>query len=64
MKTNVMPSVIQIEKESLNKLIAEVKETIAHDIKVPSKGIHKKFGIADLWNCHRNIRSAVSMRRH
>ena len=65
MKTNVMPSVIQIEKESLKELVTEVKETLATDINLKPQVVkQKKFGIADMWNCQRNVRTAVSMRRH
>ncbi|HUS01537.1 MAG TPA: hypothetical protein VMY77_07415 [Chitinophagaceae bacterium] len=65
MNTNVMPSIIQIEKESLKHLVTEVKETLATDINVRAATIkNKKFGIVDMWNCQRNVRTAVSMRRH
>ena len=65
MNTNVMPSVIQIERESLKQLITEVKETLATDIKLkPTSVKNKKFGIADLWNCQKNVRTAISMRKH
>ena len=64
MTSNVMPSVIQIEKENLKKLVTEVRETLATDINVSKIIKHKKFGIADMWNCQRNVRTAVSMRRY
>jgi hypothetical protein len=65
MNTNVMPSVIQIESESLKQLITEVKETLATDINLtPTSAKSKKFGIADLWNCQKNVRTAISMRKH
>ena len=64
MTTNVKPSVIQIEKENLKKLVTEVKETLATDINLQSAGIkNKKFGIVDMWNCQKNVRTAVSMRK-
>ncbi len=65
MNSNVMPSIIQIEEESLRQLVTEVKETLATGISLKSTSVkNKKFGIVDLWNCQRNIRTAVSMRRH
>ena len=64
MTTNVKPSVIQIEKENLKKLVTEVKETLATDINLRPAGTkNKKFGIVDMWNCQKNVRTAVSMRK-
>ena len=62
MKT-IMPSVIQIEKEHLQELVTEVKETVATNIYLDTEKRNKKFGIVDMWNCHRNVRTAVSMRK-
>ena len=65
MTKNVMPSVIKIEKESLRNLVTEVKETLATDIILqPKVANQKRFTIVDLWNCQRNVRTAVSMRKH
>jgi len=65
MNSNVMPSIIQIEEESLKQLVAEVKETLATNINLqPASAKNKKFGIVDMWNCQRNARTAISMRRH
>ncbi|HEY8690062.1 MAG TPA: hypothetical protein VIM07_12570 [Chitinophagaceae bacterium] len=65
MNSNVMPSIIQIEKENLKQLVTQVKETLATNINLqPTKIKNKKFGIVDMWNCQRNMRTAVSMRRH
>ena len=72
MTSNVMPSVVQIEEESLKQLVTEVKETLATNINLPTgqAGLqpttakNKKFGIVDMWNCQRNVRTAVLMRRH
>jgi len=72
MTSKVMPSIIQIEKENLKHLVSQVKETLATDIKMPTiTPKYKKpacpvgrFGIVDMWNCQRNVRTAVSMRRH
>lgn len=72
MNSNVMPSVIQMEEESLKNLVTEVKETVATGINLsaghpgmkPATIKTKIFGIVDMWNCQRNVRTAVSMRRH
>jgi len=60
MTSNVMPSVVQIEEESLKQLVTEVKETLATNINLqPTIVKNKKFGIVDMWNCQRNVRTAV-----
>ncbi len=60
MTSNVMPSVVQIEGESLKQLVTEVKETLATNINLqPTIVKNKKFGIVDMWNCQRNVRTAV-----
>ena len=64
MTSNVMPSIVQIEEDNLKQLVTEVKETIATNIHVQASEINKKFGIADMWNSQRNVRTAVSRRRY
>ncbi len=65
MNSNVMPSIVQIEKESLRKLVEEVKETLATNINTGTVSTKQKsFGIVDLWNRQRSIRTATSMRRY
>ena len=59
-----MPSILQIEKENLKGLTREVRETLATDINEAKTIKRKNFGIVDLWNCQRKIRTAVSMRRY
>jgi hypothetical protein len=64
MKNDVMPSIVQMEAEELHQLTAEVKETIAVNIKLSKeKLISRPFGIVDLWNIRRNAKSASSMMR-
>jgi hypothetical protein len=65
MNSNVMPSIVQIEKRNLEKLVAEVRETLATDINLKSS-VKKQstFGIVDLWNCRNKMRTATSQRRH
>lgn len=65
MKSNVMPSIVQIEAKELKQLVSEVRETVATRI---VKVSHKKakvnsFGIVDLWNVRRNVKTAQMLRR-
>jgi hypothetical protein len=65
MNSNVMPSIIQIEKEQLRNLVTEVKETVATNINMqPLAPMQKKFGIVDLWKCQNMMRTASSLRRN
>ncbi len=50
MKQAVMPSVIQMDTETLKRLTTEVKETIATGIILPAK--KKRFAVVDLWKIH------------
>ena len=65
MKSNVMPSIVQIGANELKHLVSEVKETVATDlIQVKHfKRTAKSFGVVDLWNIHRGIRMATMPRR-
>ena len=60
MNSDVMPSIVQMEYGVLETLLAEVKETLATDIKMPEQA-EPSFGIADLWKIRKNARSASSM---
>jgi hypothetical protein len=53
---DVMPSLVQMEKEELQKLIAEVKETVATVIQLPEAN-QKTFGHLDMWNIRRNFKT-------
>jgi len=64
MTSNVMPSIVQIEEESLKQLVIEVKETIATNVNSSSEISSKKFGVADMWNSQKNMRTAISRRRY
>ncbi len=59
MKSDVMPSIVQIEPELLKNLVKEVKETVAVDPN-PASVRKPSFGIADLWNIRRNARTCAS----
>ena len=56
MKSDVMPSIVQMEPRVLRQLTAEVKETVATDVDL-AKHNKSSFGILDLWNLRRNRRS-------
>jgi hypothetical protein len=62
MNSNVMPSILQMGKEELAQLLstAEVKETIATELNL-AKNQNRTFGIIDLWNIHRNMKSASKL---
>jgi len=62
MKNDVMPSVVQMEPELLKRLVTEVKETVAVDMKVP-QAKRSTLRVVDLWNIQRNVKSAGSMRK-
>jgi hypothetical protein len=57
MKSDVMPSIVQMEPEVLMNLVKEVKETVATDVAVTKKQ-KSSFGVNDLWNIRRNTRTA------
>lgn len=60
MKLDVKPSFVKMEKETLDQLVTEVKETIAVVDQKKSKG---SFGLIDIWNIRRNGKSASGMMR-
>ena len=61
MKLDVKPSFVKMEKETLDQLVTEVKETIAViDLNKKSK---RSFGLIDLWNIRRNVKSASGRMR-
>ena len=65
MNSKVLPSIIQMEEESLKQLVTEVQETIATNINDQKSVVKPKaFNNVDMWNSQRNIRTAISMRRH
>jgi|KBSMisStandDraft_5_1062788.scaffolds.fasta_scaffold4585702_1 hypothetical protein len=61
MKLDVKPSFLKMEKETLDQLVTEVKETIAVvDLRKKSK---RSFGLVDIWNIRRTGKSATGMMR-
>lgn len=61
MKLDVNPSFLRMEKETLDKLVTEVKETIA--VVDRNKKNERSFGLIDIWNIRRNGKSASGMMR-
>jgi hypothetical protein len=55
MKNQIMPSMIRMEQELFDKLVAEVKETVATGMMM-SKPNKKSFGIVGLWNIEKKRR--------
>ena len=62
MMNDVMPSIVQMEAEELQKLVAEVKETVATVIQLP-KPAEKTFSHVDMWNIRRNFKSTADLMR-
>lgn len=60
MKTSVIPSVIQMEPEALQQLVAEVKETLAtSEHFAPATKNQRSFTTGNLWKIRRNTRLAT-----
>jgi hypothetical protein len=50
MKQVVMPSIVQMDNETLKRLTTEVKETLATGIEMPAQ--KKRFTAVNLWRIH------------
>ncbi len=50
MKQVVMPSIVQMDAETLRKLTTEVKETIATEVNLSAD--KKRFTAVNLWKIH------------
>ncbi len=57
MQHDVMPSIVQVDPDVLKTLLAEVKETVANYIQLPSEK-QKDFSVVDMWKIRRNVKSA------
>ena len=59
MNSNVMPSIVKIEANELKQLVSEVRETVAKNVTNvnPIKKSIKRFGIVDLWNIRRGMKT-------
>ena len=53
MKQVIMPSVVQMDTETLRKLTTEVKETLATGMMMPVQ--KKRFAVVDLWKIHQGM---------
>ena len=57
MMNDVMPSIVQMDAEELQKLVAEVKETVASVIQLPTAR-EKSFGHLDMWKIRKTFRTS------
>ena len=57
MKSDVMPSIVQIEPNVLRQLMAQVNETVATEVDF-AKTNRNSFSVVDLWNIRRNRRNS------
>ena len=65
MNSNVLPSIVQIEGENLRKLVEEVKETLATNLNNNTPDSKQRsFGLVDLWNRQRSMRTATFQRKY
>lgn len=63
MKSDVMPSLVQLEKRELEKLCKEVKETVATKVELPVKE-SPSFSAADLWSLQQKMKTARGRSRN
>jgi hypothetical protein len=61
MNSIIMPETVQLNEEIIEQLSLEVMETSVIETNVNNN--KKKFTAADMWNRHKNSRSASSMLR-
>jgi hypothetical protein len=61
MKQVVMPSIVQMDTETLKKLTTEVKETIATGIAMHAQ--KKRFAVVDLWKIHQAKKQTTRITR-
>ena len=63
MKSDVMPSIVRMEAEVLRQLVTEVRETVAMDYDMAQVTKTSSFGVVDLWNIQRKMKSARRLSR-
>jgi hypothetical protein len=61
MKNETMGMLNPINKNDLQELLTETKETLATDLKVMDN--QPSFGAVDLWNAQKRQRTSMTMRR-
>ena len=62
MKCGVMPCLVQLERKELQKLFAQVKETLATDVLVAEKKT-TSFGQVDLGKARKAMKTAARLSR-
>jgi hypothetical protein len=62
MKTTTVGIVTPINKDEMNELLKETKETIATG--VCKNGSNITFGLVDLWRVRKTNKTSSSLRRH
>jgi hypothetical protein len=62
MKNDTMGMLNPVNKNDLQELLKETKETLATDVKI--NGNQRSFGAVDLWNVQKRQRTSISMRRN
>lgn len=60
MKSEVKGTGLPVSKKSLENLLSETKETLATD--AVNETSHRNFTAADLWNIHKQHKSAALRR--
>lgn len=63
MKSIVMQSTVQLNEETKQQLAQEVKETLASEMEANVNHKKRNFTAAEMWNRHRQARSASAMIR-
>ena len=63
MKSDVMPSIVRMEAEVLRQLVTEIRETVAMDYNMAKVTKTPSFGVVDLWNIQRKMKSARRLSR-
>jgi hypothetical protein len=61
MKSDLVHSIVQMDRQVLDRLVTEVRETVATDVEF-SKARSSSFGVVGLWNIRRNSRYAAHAR--
>ncbi|HEV2353388.1 MAG TPA: hypothetical protein VGR89_04050 [Puia sp.] len=59
MKSEVMHSRVQLERDILDRLVTEVKETVATDVQLPKVKRTANYSVVKLWKMRRNGRYAT-----
>jgi hypothetical protein len=61
MKQVVMPSIVQMDTETLKKLTNEVKETLATELVMTTQ--KKRFAVVNLWKIHQGMKQTSRITR-